>query len=126
LGATGSNGGSGGGSATIHNQITTNPQQSYYSSATYSNGNRGGYTVLDFGDENYHSRQLGAGGGGAGSQGINADTDGGGGGEGLLISITGSSLYYAAGGGGAGYQCDSYEGVDVEVVVWVGMVLMRD
>ena len=79
---TGLSGGSGGG--------TGGDKISVGGSSIYGQGNNGGS----------NGGRAGGGGGGAGSSGINGNSIGGNGGAGLMIPISGSSVYYAGGGGG--------------------------
>ena len=90
----GRNGGSGGGAG-------ANGSGAFYGSATQTSGS--GYTGYgNNGGTATHGGWSGGGGGGAGGAGGNSPggTTGGTGGAGLASSITGTSLFYAAGGGG--------------------------
>jgi hypothetical protein len=97
--AAGRTGGSSGGDGRYHQDATpTAISQQLYNGIGF--GNVGGLSAGVVG-----SNTSGGGGGGAGSAGGNASVGVGGvGGDGKSIDITGSSVYYAAGGPGKGYN----------------------
>ncbi|MCB9811709.1 DUF2341 domain-containing protein [Candidatus Nomurabacteria bacterium] len=93
--ANGGNGGSGGGAG---GECSSGALSGGTATAATGSGNDGGDD-----SSNDCAQRGGSGGGGAGSVGSDSTNySGAGGGTGIANSITGSSVYYAAGGGGGG------------------------